>query len=350
MTDFLTRSRHFFILCRGVLSTALLLLATFFFSILIILSVSLCRIIPIRSWRRSCLIKAHQLPTMWMAVNRWIMLISTHGKWQINTSPGPTLNRRHTYLLISNHQSWVDILSIGYVFNARISTARFFMKKELLWTLPITGIACYLLGYPMLERATSEDIKKNPKLRGKDQAILEKACIRFKRYPVTMINFVEGTRFTPEKHAKSRSPYQCLLKPRSTGLGIVMNAMGNTLDGLLDVTIDYDPRPLSLWDFLCGRLNSIRVHYQLYPIPPEFIAEDRTSHRALQRWLKARWEEKDKRLQQWRGLNLNTPPSLQQPNDASRHTPDKYESSSNHPSDSSDQPSNNRNDPPSDAA
>ena len=61
-------------------------------------------------------------------------------------------------------------------------------------------------------------VEKYPEKKGKDIEATRKSCERYKDEPITLINFIEGTRFTPEKHAVQRSPYQHLLKPKAGGL------------------------------------------------------------------------------------------------------------------------------------
>jgi 1-acyl-sn-glycerol-3-phosphate acyltransferase len=53
------------------------------------------------------------------------------------------------------------------------------------------------------------------------------------------MNFLEGTRFTPAKHAKQQSPYRHLLKPKAGGIALALNAMGDKFRAILDVTIVY---------------------------------------------------------------------------------------------------------------
>jgi hypothetical protein len=50
------------------------------------------------------------------------------------------------------------------------------------------------------------------------------------------MNFVEGTRFTPAKHAAQQSPYKHLLKPKAGGLALALHVLGDRFDSLLDVT------------------------------------------------------------------------------------------------------------------
>lgn len=237
------------------------------------------------------------IPMSWSQFNMWILKLSTFGKWDIQGPP--TLSRDKWYMLISNHQSWLDILVLGGVFCRKIPPLKFFMKKELLWTLPIAGVCCYLLGYPFMARHTATDIRKNPALKGKDIETTQKACKKFKRLPTTVINFVEGTRFTQKKHDDQQSPFHHLLKPKTGGAAVVINEMQDCLNGILNVTINYDTDNLSFFGLLSGNIRKITVHYEVVPITPEILGnyyEDRQFRKKFQLWINTIWQQKDKIL------------------------------------------------------
>lgn len=282
------------ILC-GIVTVILFLLNLFLIPILVILIGLLAslfkntRFFPIFNATIQC------FTTAWMSINNAITLIPTHGCWEITSTDA--IDKNHSYLMVCNHQSWVDILVLSKVFNSKIPLIKFFLKKELLWGLPIAGLACKFAGYPFMERATPAQMKKNPNLRHRDLEITQEACRRFKLMPSTIMNFVEGTRFTGEKREKQAAPYQHLLKPQAGGLAIVLSEMKNELAGVIDVSIAYDLKSFSFWDFACGRLKKIRVHYALLPLTPDLIGnfmEDREYRKHLQGWLNAVWHKKDR--------------------------------------------------------
>src|SRR4029077_5424431 len=84
-----------------------------------------------------------------------------------------------------------------------------------------------------------ETLEQHPEWRGKDKQATRKACERFRHSPVSVMNFVEGTRFTPAKHAKQESPFANLLRPRAGGVAFVLETMGDMLQSIVDVTIVY---------------------------------------------------------------------------------------------------------------
>src|SRR5690606_19888499 len=132
------------------------------------------------------------------------------------------------YLVLANHQSWVDILVLQQIFNRRIPLLRFFLKRQLFW-VPVLGLAWWALDFPFMGRYTHRQIARNPERGKRDMEAARRACRKFRDLPVSIMSFVEGTRFTAEKHARQDSPYRHLLKPRSGGVAFVLDAMGGGL-------------------------------------------------------------------------------------------------------------------------
>ncbi len=288
---------------RGIFSAIFYTLNLLFIPIIVILLGFLNWLIPSKTWRRLAWEWLHQLTRAWLSINTTIMQISTHGRWNVE---GPALDPNAWYLLISNHRSWADILVLGAVFNSKIPLLKFFLKKELLWSLAIAGLACKAVGFPFMERHTRQDIRKNPDLKSKDLETSRLACEKFKAHPCTVINFVEGTRFSDTKKQKMASPYEYLLKPKSGGLAVVLSEMHHELKGLLNVTLGYSESEFSFWNFLCGKVNKIVVHYELLPITPDLIGnyyEDRAYRAHIQSWLNDIWQLKDQKLQKLQKLH-----------------------------------------------
>src|SRR5690606_6075632 len=117
---------------------------------------------------------------------------------------------------------------------------------------------------------------------------------RFRDIPVSVMNFVEGTRFTEAKHGLQSSPYRHLLKPRAGGVAFVLDAMGDGLHSILDVTLVYaDGRP-TLVDLCANRVREVRVHLRQRPIPADLVRGDYqgdADFRArFQAWMNNLWE------------------------------------------------------------
>jgi len=163
----------------------------------------------------------------------------------------------------------------------------------------VIGLAWWALDFPFMKRG------KGAGARHSDLATTRAACQKFKRIPTTVINFVEGTRFTPAKHANQRSPYTHLLKPKIGGLGIALATMGEMFTALLDVTIVYPDGTPTFTHLLTGRIGHVVVRVQPRPIPAEVLGGDPIGDPAyrqrLAAWVDTQWREKDALITQLRG-------------------------------------------------
>ena len=98
----------------------------------------------------------------WVSNNsRWMDLLRKT-RWHIEGLEG--LDYQHSYLITSNHQSWVDIMVLQYVLNKRIRPLKFFLKQELIW-VPVIGLAWWALGFPFMKRYTKAYLAKHPEKR-----------------------------------------------------------------------------------------------------------------------------------------------------------------------------------------
>ena len=230
----------------------------------------------------------------WIGVNS--AMIDRFTKTRISVHGGDGLRYTGWYLVISNHQSWVDIVVLQKVFNRRIPFLKFFLKRELIW-VPLLGLAWWALDFPFMKRYTPEQVKRRPELRGADIRETRQACARFRHVPVSVMNFVEGTRFTVGKHLRHAAEYQNLLRPKAGGVAFVMNAMGEVLQSLIDVSIVYPAGPPTLFDLLAGRVPEIRIRIHERPIPHDLLCgdyENDAEFRArFQVWINDLWAQKD---------------------------------------------------------
>lgn len=207
------------------------------------------------------------------------------------------LHRDRWYMIIINHLSWVDIPLVMHLACRNMPMPRFFLKQELIW-LPLIGLGCWTLDMPFMKRYSREFLEKNPHLKGKDIETTQKSCQKFRHIPTTVINFCEGTRFTPEKHQHKNSPYQHLLPPKAGGTAFTLQTMGEQFDAILDITIVYPPSKNSVvWDLLTGQLRDIYVNVETLPMQQDLIGDyfqDAAFKEHFQTWLNGRWERKDK--------------------------------------------------------
>ena len=248
----------------------------------------------------------------WIAVNSGLIAVFTRTRFQVDGLPG--LRPDGHYLVLCNHQSWVDIAMMQKVLNRRIPLLRFFLKSELIW-VPLLGLAWWALDFPFMRRSTRKQLAKRPELAGKDIVATRRACEKFQGVPVSIMNFIEGTRFTDEKRARQASPYARLLKPKAGGVGSVLNAMGGALHSVIDVTIAYPGGTPSMLDLVAGRIPEVIFMIREREIPADMrvsdYQQDAASRVRLQRWLNSIWVEKDMLLAQLleEGRHDHRPPS-----------------------------------------
>lgn len=280
----------------GALALLLHSLNTLFWCVPLFLLALLKLLIPIRPVRHGISFLLDQIAMCWIAFNGFVHRLTQKKRWQVEGLEN--LKKRDWYLVLANHQSWADIFVLQSVFNGRIPFMKFFLKQQLIW-VPVIGLAWWALDFPFMKRFSKSYLAKHPEMKGKDMETTRKACAKFKHLPVSIMNFVEGTRFTPAKHARQQSPFKHLLKPKAGGAGFVMTAMGEQLHKILDITIVYPQNERGFWDFLCGRITDVRVHIRRIDVTPELIGnyeEDQAYRVRFQAWLNGLWIEKDQRI------------------------------------------------------
>ena len=234
----------------------------------------------------------------WIAGNSGWMGLTQRTQWDVQGIDG--LDYRSWYLVNCNHQSWVDILVLQHLFNRRIPLLKFFLKQQLIW-VPIMGLAWWALEFPFMRRHSEEFLKKHPEMRGKDQATTRKACEKFALIPTSVMNFLEGTRFTRAKHQRQKSPYKHLLKPKAGGIALALNAMGDKFQAILDVTIVYPDGTPTFTQFLSGKLKRVIVRVRRLPVPQDLAqgdyAGDAAVREAYQQWVHQLWLDKDAQIE-----------------------------------------------------
>ena len=235
----------------------------------------------------------------WVALNS--LLLATAGSIDWRATGIDTVRRDEWYLVLSNHQTWVDILVLQKVFNRRIPFLKFFIKQELVW-FPILGIAWWALDMPFMKRYSARYLARKPHMKGKDFETTRKACAKFRHTPTSVINFVEGTRFSVEKRDRHKDPYRHLLRPRAGGFAVAMTSMGELFGAILDVTLVYPAGPAKFWDMCCGDHVEVLVDVRERPVETWQMEgdyeNDREWRRRVQEWLGEIWQEKDELIQQ----------------------------------------------------
>ncbi len=284
----------------GTLSFISYLLNTIFWLIPILLFSLLKAIIPLAFSVKFFSYLLDQMASNWVAVNTLNQKLFT--KCSIEVTGLDKLNINDWYLVLSNHQSWVDILVLQRVLHGQIPFLKFFLKKELIY-VPLLGLAWWALDFPFMKRYSQAFLRKNPHLMGKDLATTKKACEKFKYKPVSVMNFIEGTRLTPEKYKKQQPKFNYLLRPKAGGIAFVLEAMGSNLSKIVDVTIYYPDGIPDFSDLICGRVKRVCVNINTIDIDESLTGDyfnDKVYKLKFQRWVNDLWLSKDETLAQMR--------------------------------------------------
>lgn len=275
---------------RGAVVLLLLLLNTLFWGGLVLILGFPKLFMPRGELRRRWILALAWLGERWAGINGRIQDLLLPVEWDVEgldvDDPGGH------YLIVSNHVSWVDIFAIFRVFHRRAAFVRFFMKSQLMW-FPIAGQACAALEFPFMRRYSPDELARHPEKRGRDLVMARRMCRRYRRVPVAVAIFLEGTRFTREKQEDQESPYRHLLRPRSGAIGFALAALGDQLDAVLDVTLAYPEGETTMWDFVTGRLRRVAVRVRRLDVPPEFLTEGGGDRETLKEWIDGVWREKD---------------------------------------------------------
>ena len=270
---------------RAAVAVSLLAVNTLFWCGLLFLFALVKLLLPFERVRAAIDPLLNSIATRWIAGNNAWMRLTQPTVWDVEGLEG--IDPRGWYLVSCNHQSWVDIFVLQRLLNRRIPLMKFFLKYE-------------LIDFPFMRRHSDRYLRKHPEKRLEDLETTRRACEKFARLPTSVMNFVEGTRFTPQKRDAQRSPYRHLLKPKSGALALTLNALGERFESLIDVTIVYPGGVPTFWQFLRGDVERIVVRMTRRPIPVEFFhADAMTDSRArkrVQAWLHEIWQEKDRRI------------------------------------------------------
>lgn len=280
-----------------LVSVLLTILVTVFCSVPIIIAGIIKLLLPIPALWRAISTFCNFMMSCWCTCLSWLLHLNPGLKWDIRGLDD--LSKTHWYLVVCNHHSWADIVVLCVLFHKHIPVNKYFLKQQLAW-IPFLGLACWALDMPFMRRYSRSYLLKHPERRGKDVETTRRSCEKFRHYPATIVNFVEGTRFTDAKRREMRSPYQHLLPPKAAGIAMTLNVLGKQFDKLLNVTLCYpdnDRKPFQ--DMLSGKLTRIVVRIELLPVSEELRGDylnDKNFKRGFQQWLNQLWLEKDRQL------------------------------------------------------
>jgi 1-acyl-sn-glycerol-3-phosphate acyltransferase len=274
----------------------LLGLNTLFWTTLLCL-LSPLKLIPASGLRRQVDALLNGIATTWVAGNSGWMRLTQPTRWDVQGLED--LPAGGWALVVCNHQSWVDIFVLQHLLNRRIPLLKFFLKRELIY-VPVIGLAWWALDFPFMRRHGEAALRRHPEKRLQDIEATRLACLKFSRTPTSVMNFVEGTRFTAAKHAAQGVPWRHLLQPKAGGLAMALAVLGERFDTVLDTTIVYPDGAPTFWQFLRGEVPRITVRVQRHPIPADCRGGDPVGDRhyrqRVQRWLNDLWRTKDQQI------------------------------------------------------
>lgn len=284
---------------KGALIIVLVLLNTLIWMPILVIGAILKLIIPLAPVRSITTKLSIACATNWISINSFMFWLFHKIEWDV--SGQEQLQLDGWYLVNCNHQSWADIPVVQKVLNRRIPMLKFFLKQELIW-VPVLGICWWALDFPFMKRYSKAQLAKHPELAGKDLETTRKACEKFKTTPVSVFNFLEGTRFTEAKHQKQQSPFKHLLKPKAGGAAFVLGSMGKQMHTMIDISITYPSAKNGAWDLVCGRINKVKVNIRQFEIPHHFLGKDYANDAQFkaefQEWVNQLWVDKDQLIEE----------------------------------------------------
>lgn len=230
-----------------------------------------------------------------------VAMIKMFNPIEIRIEIDKPLSKNKWYLITANHISYLDIILLIDFCAPRIPPPKFFLKKELIW-LPFVGLSAWALDMPFMQRYSKKFLEKHPHLKGKDIETTKKSCEKFIDTPTTVINFVEGTRFTKQKHKERKSPYSHLLRPKAGGIAFTLTAMGELFSHILDITLAYPNSIHPMMDMLSGRMTQIVIEVKTLDVSNDLIGDyfdNPIFQSKFQVWINELWVNKNERMRKW---------------------------------------------------
>ncbi|MDO6446191.1 acyltransferase [Colwellia sp. 1_MG-2023] len=239
----------------------------------------------------------HFIYRFWALNNFIIMSLFNKIKWTITGNEN--LSKDAWYLLIANHQSWLDIFVLSNFARTHIPEPKYFLKDSLK-KVPFIGMGCWALDMPFMKRYSKSYLKKHPHLIGTDIETTKRSCLKFKNTPTTIINFVEGTRFTPQKHQAQQNSFKHLLSPKAGGIAFTLATMGEQFDKILNITLVYPHNKGHIMkEMLKGQLKEVIIDIEQIDNVDKLLGnyqEDIQYKKAFHQWLTQLWVKNDKKI------------------------------------------------------
>ena len=207
---------------------------------------------------------------------------------------GDDVPAKENAFVVPNHQEMADITVLFRLARrkGRLGDMKWFVKDVLKYA-PGVGWGMLFLDCLFIKRDWTSDKEKVHRVF---ETLLDN------KVPVWLVSFLEGTRVRPAKLIKSREyaektgrkALDHLLIPRSKGFVASVENLREHLDAVYDVTIGYVEGVPTLWQWIQGYVRQVHVHVRRYA-----IIDMPRGEKALEDWLRIRFEEKDLLLDQY---------------------------------------------------
>jgi len=194
-------------------------------------------------------------------------------------------------IVVVNHQQMPDITTVMAFARSkgRLGDLKFFVKKALQY-VPGLGWGMWFLDCLFVHRDWTAD-----------RTVISETFHRIvgEKVPLWLVSFVEGTRITPTKVARSQEFAKArgleimhhVLLPRTKGFAASVTGLGDHIAAVYDLTIGYVEGVPTLWQYLKGHVRLIHLHVRRFP-----IEELPRLEQDLNAWLIYRFKEKDRLL------------------------------------------------------
>lgn len=222
----------------------------------------------------------------WFNFLRWVVTVPL-GVKVIRT--GDPLPWRENAFLISNHQAMADIpvlLTLAHA-SGRMGDLKWFVKDPIKW---VPGIGWGL------QFVDSLFVKRNW-MADREKVLATFSRIRSHQTPFWVVSFLEGTRATPKKIARSQNfgakqglPHlKYVMLPRTKGFEATLDGLGDLNQAIYLATIAYEGKAPTLRELFFGPVKRIHLHVSRFTSWP-MSASDRAN------WIIQHFEEMDQRL------------------------------------------------------
>ena len=227
---------------------------------------------------------------IWIKVNEIILVDFL--KIHVDFIGVDQLSPNKWYHIVSNHQSFMDILLIQIFCYRNNLNNKFFMKQSLLF-FPFIGISCWGLDFVFIKRFSRKDIKDSPDKVSKLHNYIAEKCKSYMSTPCAVVNFVEGTRANKQKMQHSK--YKKLLAPQPMGLSLMINAIP-VAEEVIDFSINYSILEPSFLKILYQQPSKTTCSYRVVAVPDGLSGNyrsDKSFRKRFNSWLQQFWLEKD---------------------------------------------------------